>query len=222
MSYNQYKQAIEYFNKCLDKNPFHYESLFNRGLVQEHILYYWDALESYERAVNICHSDYLVIYKFASLLKDLWYNERAIQKYNFLMENKTFISEEKEEIAKQIFSDLAIIYCRCNELNKAAYLFDISYIQQKREYLRDKDSFSLGILDFSFEKNSHIRVEFTLNSARIISIQAFNPTKEFSQKMCGLSKDHPNHIAPLIREDQPVSLPINMELFKHINSLQRV
>lgn len=74
-----------------------------------------DALDSYEQAIQIDSKKPYALYKSAFLLKDLGYNERAIQRYQLLLEECPSISN--------LHLDLGMLYCRLDNLQAAAYHF---------------------------------------------------------------------------------------------------
>jgi tetratricopeptide (TPR) repeat protein len=160
----KYKQAIDYYDKCLKINPNHYDAFNARGLLLETLLRVWDALDSYESAIKIDSKKPYALYNCAHLLKDLGYNERAIQRYYMALEER--INE------RNIHLDLGSLYCRVDNWSAAAYHFDKSYNYLRSDLPPEKIEGKMRLIDMGYEVFYLIDLEITKFSVRILSVES--------------------------------------------------
>jgi tetratricopeptide (TPR) repeat protein len=160
----KYKQAIDYYDKCLKINPNYYDAFNARGLLLETLLRVWDALDSYESAIKIDSKKPYALYNYAHLLKDLGYNERAIQRYYMALEER--INE------RNIHLDLGSLYCRVDNWSAAAYHFDKSYNYLRSDLPPEKIEGKMRLIDMGYEVFYLIDLEITKFSVRILSVES--------------------------------------------------
>ena len=160
----KYKQAIDYYDKCLKINTNHYDAFNARGLLLETLLRVWDALDSYESAIKIDSKKPYALYNCAHLLKDLGYNERAIQRYYMALEER--INE------RNIHLDLGSLYCRVDNWSAAAYHFDKSYNYLRSDLPPEKIEGKMRLIDMGYEVFYLIDLEITKFSVRILSVES--------------------------------------------------
>lgn len=159
-----YKQGIYYYDKCLKINPNHYNAFNAKGLILECLFRVWDALESYDRAIKIDLKNPCALCNSAFLLKDLGYNERAIQRYHMALE------ERPDDPG--IHGNLGALYCRIDSWSTAAYHFDKSYNYLRSDLPPEKIEGIIRIIDAGYEVFYLIDLELTEHSARILSVNS--------------------------------------------------
>ncbi|MGC1395299.1 MAG: tetratricopeptide repeat protein [Coleofasciculaceae cyanobacterium] len=160
----KYKQAIDYYDKCLKINPNHYDAFNARGLLLETLLRIWDALDSYESAIKIDSKKPYALYNCAHLLKDFGYNERAIQRYHMALE------EPLNEL--NIHLNLGCLYCREDNWSTATYHFEKSYKYRRRDLPSEKIEGKMRLIDIGYEVFYLIDLEITKFSVKILSVES--------------------------------------------------
>lgn len=160
----KYRQAIHYYDKCIKINPTHYNAFNAKGLLLEPLLRVWDALDSYESAIKINFKNPCALCNSAFLLKDLGYNERAIQRYHMALE------ERPDERA--IHLNLGLLYCRIDNWLTAAYHFDKSYNYSENNLAHEKLEGKMRLIDIGYEEFYLIDIELTKCSVRILSVNS--------------------------------------------------
>jgi tetratricopeptide (TPR) repeat protein len=160
----KYEQGIYYYNKCIEINPNHYNAFNAKGLLLECLFRVWDALESYDRAIKIDLKNPCALCNSAFLLKDLGYDERAIQRYQMALE------ERPDDCG--IHFNLAALYCRINNWSTAAYHFDKSYNYPESNLEHKKLEGKARLIDIGYKVFYLIDIEVTKRSVRILSVNS--------------------------------------------------
>ncbi len=160
----KYKQGIYYYDKCIKINPNHYNAFNAKGLLLECLFRVWEALESYDRAIKIDFKNPCALCNSAFLLKDLGYDERAIQRYHMALE------ERPDD--RGIHFNLGALYCRIDNWSTAAYHFDKSYNYLKSDLPPEKIERIIRLIDIGYEVFYLIDLELTKHSARILSVNS--------------------------------------------------
>jgi tetratricopeptide (TPR) repeat protein len=160
----KYRQAIYYYDKCININPSHYNAFNAKGLILECLFRVWEALESYDSAIKIDTKNPCALYNSAFLLKDLGYDERAIQRYHMALEERPG--------ERAIHFNLGVLYCRIDNWLTAAYHFDKSYNYPESNLAHEKLEGKTRIIDIGYEVFYLIDIEFTKRSVRILSVNS--------------------------------------------------
>ncbi|MBW4553618.1 MAG: DUF4365 domain-containing protein [Aphanocapsa sp. GSE-SYN-MK-11-07L] len=159
-----YEGAIFHYDECIKLNEHFHEAYTNRGIILEHVWRIWDALDSYDKAININPQNFYALYKSAHLLKDLGYNCKSVQRYHSLLEDLDF---------KSVHMELGMLYCRTGDFTTAAYHFDKGYTSDSSNEFQNRATDSVVvILDMGYEVFYRIRVEFTQDSAHVLSVES--------------------------------------------------
>ena len=82
----RYKDAINFYNRVLEKEPSSYLALANRGRCFKKLKQYKDALSSYEAAIEIDSEKHIAWYGKANTLRELQRYDEAIAAYNKSLE----------------------------------------------------------------------------------------------------------------------------------------
>jgi tetratricopeptide (TPR) repeat protein len=160
----KYRKAIHYYDKCINVNPNHYNAFNAKGLLLEFLFRVWDALESYDRAIKIDLKNPCALCNSAFLLKDLGYDERAIQRYHMALE------ERPDD--RGIHFNLAALYCRIDNWSTAAYHFDKSYNYPESNLVHKKLEGKARLIDIGYKVFYLIDIEVTKRSVRILSVNS--------------------------------------------------
>ncbi|MCP3746806.1 tetratricopeptide repeat protein [Paenibacillus sp. A3M_27_13] len=157
----EYEMAIICYDICIEMNPYFYDAYNNKGLLLKDCWHIWEALKCFDKAIKLNPNHPYALFNSAYLLKDLGYNERAIQRFHQILEfNPDFT---------HAFYNIALIYCRTNNFNEAAFYFckAISFLDSLKS-LEGLIAFN----DMGYEVFYFIIIEVSDTDVRIISCEA--------------------------------------------------
>lgn len=155
-----------------------------------------EALEFYEKCININPKCYDAYNNKALILKGIWRLGEAIDCLEKAIEIKpdnfyavfnlacllkdmgyneraikyyTRCIELGKEVEK-VYYDLACIYCRINDLDKAAYYFDKVYNYAKYDVTRENFDGTVEIIDTEYEAIYLIKIQYTPDTTEVIDV----------------------------------------------------
>jgi tetratricopeptide (TPR) repeat protein len=113
----RYKDAVMHYRICNVIDSQFYDGLNNHGLLLRNLGLFWEALELFDRAIEVNSERIEAFFNSADLLKDLGYDARSIQRFSQCL----ILRPNDETIA----SNLGLLYCRKENRDfiRAATLF---------------------------------------------------------------------------------------------------
>jgi tetratricopeptide (TPR) repeat protein len=123
---------------------------------------YEEALDAFDAAMEVDPTSALAFHNSAFLLKNLGYNERAIQLYH--------MAEERGMVDKEVYSSLALLYCRVGNWDKARLYWRRFYICLVNDEKQNLSNRSFVLFDLGYEVVGTVEIDFTGERANILSV----------------------------------------------------
>jgi tetratricopeptide (TPR) repeat protein len=174
----EYKKAIEFLNKAIEKKPKFRAALLNRGADKSTLKDYKGAIKDYERIIAFDSNNTLVLMNIGNNYKRLNQYEKAIEYYTSALNTKGAIKSDSIYLELNIYNEWdkdSDYYMRKYEIQ---YERGVSYAKNNQHDLAIKDL--ENVIKYNYEKGSalvwlgesYLTLKDTLNAKRHLTESA--------------------------------------------------